>query len=182
MKLTTTASSNRKYAQPEMACGKDASRPMLHDPWLEISPDGEGTLYATDSYVAVRIPVGLDSGDTPGVVPVGVLKAARQGPMKHVLLNGDATAIGKDGTVSAPRPDDHDPPNLAQLFPEYPETSVSFAINADNLVKIAKALGADLGVRITFNPHKPLGPIHVQPLAGARGEGLVMPIRLPARG
>ena len=62
----------KEKCEPEAAASKDSAHPHLCSPWLK----GDN-LYATDSYVAVRIPVKRDDGDMDGEVPRAALKVAR---------------------------------------------------------------------------------------------------------
>lgn len=182
-------SDSKHYIEPERAAGKDRTRPMLTEPWLEIDSEGKGTLYATDSYVAVRVPVELDKDDTPGVVPAAALKAARSARWHdpEVFLNGSASALGKDGTVTVERPE-RDNPNVAQLFVAETtegEGTVTIGIDPEKLQAVALALGARRGVKLTIRVEPGYGslkPFYVEPLHTTHdGVGLVMPIKLPAR-
>lgn len=182
---------------PELAASKDKARPALSEPWLEISPDGTGTLYATDSYIAVAIPVELDAGDTPGTVPQAALKAARSrkgGLPPEVMLDSQATAVGRDGTSTVARPDLGGTPDVSRFFvdglddPDPNDHILSIGIDAEKLAAVSKALGASNGIRLTIALDEAgrttLKPLRVDPLAD-RGhtvtdgaKGLVMPIKL----
>lgn len=164
--------------EPEAAAAPKGTREQLRDPYLR----GD-KLYATDSYVLVRIPVTLDNGDTDGPVPAAALKAARSNKQfQNVLLNGTAIALSKDGKVEVQRMElgSLTYPECDQLIPDVP-MPVEVGLSVSNLVKVAKALGTD-AIRLGINPDRGLGPVTVEPLNLADGRiGVVMPVRLPAR-
>ena len=170
--------------EPEAAASKDTARPILCEPFLR-----GNHLYATDSYVLVRIPVKRDDNDTDGQVPRSALKAARTNRnFQHVLLEGDkAIALGKDGRYECSREQDGSDtwaipfPSADALIPELNQLPVDVTLNVDNIVKVSKALGAKT-LTFSLNPDSPLAPIRIEPRDHKDGRiGVVMPVRTPAR-
>jgi len=164
-----------KDAEIERAASADPARPGIFDPWLQ-----ESNLYATDSYVGVRIPVALDDDDVDGPVPAASLKAARKvrlTDLRRVFLKDGAAAVeSPDGTSSYPRNHDVTPPNLDQLVPENPE-GTTVGINIDLLYKAARALGSR-DVRLTI-PEGSSKPVILVPIDRSDSRiALVMPIKL----
>lgn len=170
---------DRRTCEPEAAAPKDGTK-SYREPWLK----GDN-LYASDSYVAVRIPVKRDQHDTDGYVPRAALAAARKSrDFPHVLVeNGEAVTITKDGTLRVPRGElgqFEAWPEVDALFPPEPfaEGRMSISFNVDKLLQVAKALGT-ANVTVTFDPNTDSGPLFVVPLNsdGTSRAGLVMPVR-----
>lgn len=161
--------------------GTDKSRPILTHVNLFIveTEDGRsGWLEATDSYIAVRIPITLDAEDTPGLLTVEMLKAAAKN--EGSIICDDTTCTISTGQTW-PRPKlDGKYPDLAELFKRNPiQDGVSgrFGFSPALFVKAEKALGSR-GLKLSSA--NDLKPIRVESLSnGVPGaECLVMPIRL----
>ncbi len=173
--MLVPAGIDRKAAEVEAAASKDSARPALTEPWLVGS-----NLYATDSYVAVRIPVELDPGDTDGTVPGAALKAARKPrAMPNVLLNGSAVTSEGDGRAEFSRRVHKDqlPPAIDALIPDADalEGATSITVNILKLAQAAKAIGCDV---VTLTIRDADKPIVMQPNVGSDGRiALVMPVR-----
>lgn len=186
------------------AASRDVSRPALTAAWFD---DTAGELRATDSYLAVRMPVSPDYGDTAGWVSVDTLERSRKRDAGAVALNGAATVYDPAGSLDPvepeqaercavatfPRPDLGQFPNLEQLWPE-DRDGFTVGLNAGFLKRLADALGADDSVvELTFQSDRndrpdPLRPILVRTKdhSSERGdgctgvaapEGLLMPVR-----
>jgi hypothetical protein len=177
-------------AKPELCVSKDKQRPVLTHLYLRIvkgrgkSAKPVGTLEATDSYRAVRLPVTLDDGDTEGFIPADVYKAARK---LGGWIQANDSLVTADGTTY-PRPALGQWPKLEQLWPA--ETAeLEVGLNALFLWELAQALGSEQ-VRLRFMPTEDGDPdngraILVEPLRGdgvAGGQGLLMPIKLSVGG
>lgn len=187
------------------AASKDESRPALTAAWLDTEA---GELRATDSYIAVRMPVAVDTADVDGWVTADTLERSRKRDGGGIYCNGYATVYTKpyDGgeptadssdrlTVATyPRPDLGTPPNLPQLWPTA-DDGFTVGINAGFLKRLADALGATDGVvHLTFTADdagapNPLRAIRVRTPGAAvdrddgrsglsRPEGLIMPVRV----
>jgi hypothetical protein len=182
---------------------KDATTPTLMDAHLDTEL---GELQATDTYVAVRIPVEVEKTDTSGPVAIAELTAAAK-------AKAPALKIPKRPKAKKDQPGPY--PKLAAIWPDadaIKKPAFKVGINANYLKAVADALGAKTGmVELIFpadkgdgwpNPmraivvhatkdfQKPgddgevaealLRPIVVEPLeeADTNPEGLVMPIRV----
>jgi len=192
---------NSKPPKVKAACSSDASRPVLTYAYLDAE---RAELQATDSYIAVRVPVELEPGDASGFVPCEALERSRKRDAGSLRLNGSADVMGEYQAADSPepplasfaRPDLGQFPNLPALWPETP-VSFRVGINAKFLLQVAEALGAeDTAVTLEFHGYgpdghtpNPLRAIVVQPHRGTTGredpvlgikqaEGLLMPIRV----
>ena len=193
-----------KPAKVSAAAGRDWSRPALTHVYFDAEA---GELRATDSYIAVRMPVSPDYGDTSGWVSTDALERSRKADAGGLGLNGAAVAYGpagdtepvepddisRRGVASFPRPDVGTPANLEQLWPQ-DRDGFTVGINAGFLKRLADALGAKDGVvELTFQADNqdrpnPLRAILVRTrdhsterADGCKGlaapEGLIMPVR-----
>jgi hypothetical protein len=171
------------------ACSTDKSRPVMCDLHLDAEL---GELQATDSFIAARIPVELEKGDTSGPIAAKEIVAARKAKAESLK------------TPKRPKAKKDQPPaypNLAQLWPTGKEVGTPafrVGLNASLLAKLAEAIGTRDGqVELLFpgfgkdtgpNPHRPIfvrashAPDEVRE-DGPDGsvsapEGLIMPIRL----
>lgn len=194
----------KKPAKVAAAASRDESRPKLTAAWLDTAA---GELRATDSYIAVRMPVEIDAGDTDGWITADALERSRKRDGGGIAANGaaavyDAPAGGEtyspagieQATVASfPRPDLGTPPKLEQLWPE-DRDGFTVGLNAGFLKRLADALGsADGVVHLTFaadnqdrpNPLRAI-LVRVPGSSGERGdgrtglaapEGLIMPVR-----
>lgn len=179
-----------KTAKLEKAASRDQSRPVLTALNLRVDEDGNGWLEATDSYKAVVIPVGVDEGDTPGMIPAAVLPearklAARRESVSHVTVNGAAVL---DNGATYERPVGKFP-DIPQLRPDgYLDFEIG--VNARFLLDIAEAFGGSvvkLRLALDSQSGQPsnLRPILVEPSSAERGMdatrggwAILMPVRV----
>lgn len=195
----------RKAPKVSAAAAKDPSRPALTAAWYDVEA---GELRATDSYIAVRMPVSPDPGDASGWVGVDALERSRKRDGGGISTAGDVAVYdtlgvkgerGQDEVVrltvaTFPRPDLGTAPNLPQLWPAE-RGSFRIGLNAAYLKRLADALGSDDGrVILTFQDDESGRPNPMRAIvvttwdaAGERDdgcaglsspEGLCMPIRV----
>lgn len=194
-----------KPAKVAAAASKDEARPALTGAWLDTEA---GELRATDSYIAVRMPVSIDAGDADGWLTADALERSRKRDGGGIAACGRAdvftlvNGVDEPGTeyveahtvASYPRPNLGTPPNLPQLWP-VDDSGFTVGINAGFLKRAADAVGSSDGVvYLTFqkdeagNPN-PLRPIIVRTPGAAlerpdgrhglaRPEAIVMPVRV----
>jgi hypothetical protein len=194
-----------KVPKVSAAASRDDSRPALTGAWLDTAA---GEVRATDSYVAVRMPVEIDSGDADGWLSVDTLERSRKRDGGGVAANGSATVYSvrygggepspeefdRLTVATFPRPDLGTPPNLPHLWPA-DDSGFTVGINAGFLKRAADAIGSTDGVvYLTFQSDaegqpNPLRPIIVRTRGAAlertdgrsglgRPEALVMPVRV----
>lgn len=185
-----------KWAEVEAACSDDSSRPVLQQPWY-----ANGNLYATDSYVAVRVAVADGDNDTTGPVPVEAIKAARRStdpkfkpvrgnrnapPSALVLKKGKASvgSVGWSGTWTRREGNPVFPSTdtMDEMFdrPDAPG-SITVAVNVELLYRASRAMGCRT-VMLTV-PADTLKPIRLRPWGANAGRvALVMPIRVNQSG
>lgn len=201
MRYTFTA----KAPKVSAATSSDDTRPALTCAYYD---PAAGELHATDSYIAVRMPVSPDPGDTEGWISTDALERSRKRDAGAISSNGannvytalmndqpaDYDAVERLTVASYPRPDAGTPPKLEQLWPE-DRDGFTVGLNAGFLKRLADALGSSDGVvHLTFAEDSqgrpnPLRAIlvrtssgQVQRLDGCTGvtapEGLIMPVRV----
>ena len=195
----------QKTPKVSAACSKDLVRPALTAAWLDTAA---GELRATDSYIALRMPVTVDPDDTDGWIGADALDRAVKRDGGGVSANGacivwdaepgdydaPAATVAARTVATFPRCDYGQAVNLPQLWPG-DRDGFTVGLNAGFLKRLADAMGAgDAGVRLTFQrcddgTPDPLRPIIVRPMSapdersdGLEGvpapEGLLMPVRL----
>lgn len=134
----------------ERACSDDKTREVLANPYL----DGKH-LVATNGRILIAVEVEREEHDCDGWVAVEALKASRKMEKlydeKRITCNGacvlaDGTSYRRplEGTTSRF-------PNWKQVIPEggsFPQAHV--ALNPSMLLDLAKALGSEEGVKLTF--------------------------------
>jgi DNA polymerase III sliding clamp (beta) subunit (PCNA family) len=139
----------------EEAATTDDTRPVL----TCVHYDGEGHVTATDGYILAHVPAGAadNAPNSPGLIPLDAVKEAQRGvgrnePLEFTLDDGTVSFPGKVGTVTADQGEGKFP-DVEQILRDTPqpgdEGTFTFAINPDNLVRLAKALG-DRGSKETF--------------------------------
>jgi hypothetical protein len=196
---------NNKPPKVETAASADKTRPALTAVWYDTDT---AELRATDSYIAVRVPVEVGTGEESGWVSPEALKASRKRDSGGLRCSGAVEVMPSywDGDADGPalvtfaREDYGQAPKLPQLWPAH-DGLFTVGLNAGFLKRLADALGAeDSVVTLTFQgtlegsaeePTKlnPLRPIIVRPnkgytaredMPGAvnRPEGLLMPVRV----
>lgn len=150
------------------------SRPILNHVRFDAVA---GTLTATNSYIAARVPCEVEDGDESGLIPAAALKAAKGASL--VIRDGKATLKLADGERSW---DLHDGvfPDVDKIFGLYEPIEFPFGINHELLGACARALGCGgkSYIPIKLHPSSPLKGIFAE--AGSRlgGEGVLMPVRL----
>lgn len=195
----------KRPAKVAAAASRDAARPALEHVYFDADA---GELRATDSYIAARMPVSPDHGDSSGWVTVEALERSRKRDAGGLALNGSATVylappglepvepevVAARTVASYPRNYDGTPPKLAELWPE-DRDGFTVGINAGFLKRLADALGAeDSVVHLTFaeDQHGRPNPlrailVRTKDRATERGdgcsglaapEGLIMPVRV----
>ena len=151
--------------------------PLVHT-FLDDCPrlsDGMGKLVSTNGKGLVAIPVELDPDDTPGLIPVDAIKAARkrEAVSHRLVCNGDVS-IPETG-VKYQRPEDQ--------YPDYkavtPKRSgqITFDLDAKLLEKICSALKTgprDEITRLMFTVKGPGDPIRIDTDSGAYA--VIMPL------
>lgn len=176
-----------KVCKIEAVASTDASRPVLHSPYLEVA-DGHGTLVATNGFALVALPVEVTEHDVSGWVSIPALVAARKFAKRSdtAEVSCNVACTGWDG-VSYPRPHatpanapaDHIPsrfPNWRQVVPDKDrQTLLRVSLNPALLMDIAQALGAGEGVTLEFVDE--LDSIRVTGCGGKAGFGILMPMR-----
>ena len=170
-----------KTAKLEKVVSKDATHPILLNPYLRIDGEGEdrvGILLASDKTSATVIPVKLASNDTPGPVHIEAIKAARK-------LDGEVECVPGynivPGGVAYPREVYEAFPPIDRLLVDNEHCEVEVALNAKTLYAIAQAMGTDV-VKLRIQKDTSNMPIGVEPhpsethVHGARSA--MMPYRL----
>jgi len=180
-------SNSRKSPEIDRATSKDKTRPVLSCAYLNVE---EGTIEATDSYMAVVVPVEIEDGDTSGLIPSEALSALRKASKtvwRSLTANGEVTLETADGIQTWKRPEGQFP-NLRQLTPsEY--SGFRVGINPEKLYNLAKALGSEtVTLEFALQPSAEEGegvgffPSNMKPLrvtAGSDAWGILMPVRIP---
>lgn len=194
-----------KVPKVSAAASRDDTRPALTGAWLDTAA---GEVRATDSYIAVRMPVAIDTGDADGWLTADALERSRKRDGGAIAANGSASVYTWRSpepepnvettealTVATfPRPNLGTPPNLPQLWPA-DDSGFTVGLNAGFLKRAADAIGSSDGVvYLTFQSDaegkpNPLRPIIVRTAGAAversdgrsglsRPEALVMPVRV----
>lgn len=171
MKLPPKLRGQKSLAAPDAAASKDDYRHTITSPILRA-----GYLLATDSYIAVKLPVEVEPGDVDGPVPNAALAAARKFADGQLALEDrHAKVVAKDKTVTLyARPTISDFPDIEKLFPELSTHRMCFSV--EKLARVARALGTDI---VLITPQAQVNaPIVVQ-AEGCKDDriGLVMPYR-----
>jgi hypothetical protein len=139
-----------KNLHVERVCSTEKGRESLANPYLD------GThLVASNGRALIALEIERDAEDVDGWVPVEALKASRkmQKAWDEKTLHCNGTCKLADGT-SYPRPLEGTTsrfPNWRQVIPEggsFPQAHVAF--DPRMLLDIAKALGSEEGVKLTF--------------------------------
>lgn len=140
------------------------------NPWLS-----DGAILASNTYIAVRVPVDASGDDEPGSIPLDAVKAARRNKATLTLKNGRADVAGYASFEAG-----GEPPDIEKHLNEHlnrPEL-VSVGINPALLLQASKALGARHGLRLTIT--EPNKPVIIRSLSNEveGAVGLIMPIML----
>ena len=145
--------------------------------------DGRPALVATDGRILVVVPVTDAEWDVEGLIPTDCVKAAakaaRRGEVVVHAPNGQVKVLTRDGMVSTLRPDEGEYPDVWSTFPGGTRGWHRFGIDAEQLLKVQRGMGAKTVV-ISVKPGKDSRtPYVVEPRGGCEGGiGLVMPVTL----
>lgn len=158
----------------EKACSSDLTRPGLASPYLDLQSPSQPMLVATDGYILVALPVVVEPGDKPGMVPAGAILLARkfknrqpkqadgsrEEPRSIIRCEARQCVVSTpDGEVSFPRPEAAFPEHWRQVVPRpgmnFPVKEMCF--NPYLLVRIMDACGlsgsrACVGAGLQFSP------------------------------
>lgn len=190
----------------EKCTAKERGRYAMQHLRLEIETpgsegkSGQGRLIATDGRCLAVVEILTHELDTTGQVPVTALVAARKGGKKDkdasMTAKDQVLVASKDGVLAVERPKDEDGefPRWRAVVPAEDSAFIAdFTVNAELLLKVQNALGAD-SVRLRIQNHtdgkerKCLSPILVSApsrkfyvdgdgeLVDLRRFGVVMPI------
>lgn len=179
--LSTSYGSLAKGLKPSKAVSKDETRPVLQRAYLKRTEDGREEIHATDSYIAVRVPVHAPDA-AEGFIGVEELTKIEKGD-EFTAANGTVEI----GTVTYQRFEtESEFPDIDKIWPEPAKRTLEIGVNAKLLLALAQAVGSD-GVKLTIDLDKVsedgtyLKTIPVAPLGGpavGEAEGLLMPIRI----
>ncbi len=149
---------------------------MLSRPVLNVEDE---TLDASNSYIAVRVPVEVDERDTSGPVSLLALKLAGTSPLGKSRSIADVEIVCAEGLEipgvgTLDRPEAQGLfPNLSQLWPRE-DTKFVFEVMLSP-ADLAAAMGARDGVVLSFvGTNRPI----VVTDRGSDAQGLLMPIRM----
>jgi hypothetical protein len=176
-----------KGLELERACSKGPSRYGALD---SISVEQEGTGHvavATDGKVLAVVPVNLEEGDEPGLIPARAWADARRASRDGGRLspNGLVRWAVKGGAVASAERPSGDFPKWRAVLPPADAKAPVLAFNAEYLADLARALGSDSGsVRLELPVDeegrlRTLAPFRV--VAGC-GFGAIMPVTLDSDG
>ena len=163
----------------ELCASKDATRLHLSGVHLNVETK---RLVATDGERLVIVPCEVSDGDVSGLLPVAALVEARK---QDGQISANGAAVLSNGATFE-RPDATFPPYESILSPERGQ-AFTFGLNAQHLLDIAKALGADKGdygkrrrpmITLTIDTNDALAPIHVGNHRDPESIGVLMPCRV----
>lgn len=161
----------------------DATRCAINNVHLDTKDEGAPKLIATNGRMLACVPVEIEAHDVAGAISPEAIKAsrklARKGNEATIEANG-ALALANGQSFRRPnKPDDvdfHAYPNWRQIMIE-PGTAFKVSLDAELLLKLAKALSANGETIVTLSFDAPCSPIHVK--GGIlNGVGILMPCRM----
>lgn len=175
----------RKVYRPEMVVSKGKEpNPLLTDPFLDAAAE---RLVSSDGRALVALPVEIEKAERSRYLACSLLKAARglgEPELPAEIHDQEIVEFG----VLWPAAQERAFPDWKALLPRWKRGSpgtVTFALNADLLFKIATAMGV-AGVCLTIELGRAEGrpsPIVVQPLSEHDEEiGLLMPVAADGAG
>jgi len=180
-----------KRCKIESATSKDKNRHNITEPYLEVRPDGQSRLMATDGRMLAVLPVETSEDDVSGYVSADALKASRKGrTMESVIRCNGSLEVWHGATF--PRPDPGTYPNVDVVMPKNEAThgkrKIRLSLNAALLARLADAMGTE-GVTLEFLADESDGsvsdPLMVTPrstddrkCAMDDALGVIMPMRL----
>jgi hypothetical protein len=158
------------------AASTEPNRPVLTHVYFDAKA---GTLTATDSYIAARVPCLVEDGDESGLIPADALKTAAGESLQ--IADGKATlALADGGERSWPLLTSAKFPDLDKILGELPAGDVDYGLNTWLLHNLGQAM-ADTRMqdtKIVLNPRHPLHGIAARAF-GSPAIGLIMPVRIP---
>ena len=166
----------------EKICSKDATRPAINRPFLDIK-DGIAHLIGTNGRAIAVIPVEIGQEDTQGHIPIDGLRAARKAAKgKGAEINAKANgSFALENGQSFPRGVDATFPNWRQVIPADKPFVFEIGLDAEILLNLAQALGSDGQVRLSFTGAQ--DPILVRAMSGPlkykdEVKAVMMPVRI----
>lgn len=133
-----------KNVKIELAASKDAGRPAIGEPYLDIK-DGTANLIATNDKILAVVPVELDAGDTPGFISGECLKAGRKLTRETVQITTNGVCTFSNG-ATLPREGvakDSQFPNWRAVVPakDANDGGIVVVLDAALLWQLAQAMG-----------------------------------------
>jgi len=164
----------------ENICSKDSNRPAMMNPYF----DGN-TITCTDGRVLISfVPDEISPEDTPGIIPLEILKLSRQGDEQISLSDKTAKTTNKKGITSETVRDGFVFPDWIKLFPS-DKNCIRVGIDAKLLYYLARAAGkpnnyttaGQVILNIPRDQEKILTAIEVN-FPGQEDKALIMPCRV----
>lgn len=193
----TATDTVRNLPAPASPIHAAASTDSTHERLMVVQAfdlDGVAHYGSTDSYILAAIPIpGADPIGRPVMIPAdmveGACKADAKGTASIVIdgrtISANLEPTGKRASTLHGRAIEGDPVNLSQLLKRDDEVAVTYGVSVDNLLRLAKALGAGKGkghVLALQVPANPLKPMIVSAVDGPDGNvGICMPFDLARR-
>jgi hypothetical protein len=154
------------------AASTEPTRPILTGVMFDA---GAGTLTATNSYIAARVPCEVEEGDESGIIPAEAIKTAKgeslrvaKGKATLQLGNGERSWTLIEGVF----------PDVDKILATTPEAATRFGVNPDLLRSLALALGCG-GKSYTPLVLHPVSPLKGMLVAApSEGVGVLMPVRI----
>lgn len=176
-----------KDCKIELAASKDATRPAIAEPFLDIK-GGAGVVVATNGRAMAIVPVEVTEKDASGYLSGDCLKAARKFTKQDVILEASGVVTMLNG-ATMPREGlarNEKFPNWRQVMPSADGYNFTVAIDAKLLWELAQAMGtqgvllnlqtADANKPILVGPHK-CGRFDNQIKYACEGaKGVLMPV------
>jgi len=162
-----------KDCKIELAASKDASRPAIAEPFLDIK-DGAGVVVATNGRAMAIVPVEVTEKDASGYLSADCLKAARKLTKQDVILEANGVVTMANG-ATMPREGlarNEKFPNWRQVMPSDEGYDVCVALDAKMLWELAQAMGTQ-GVLLSFQTTDASKPIVVGPHTCGRFDGQI---------
>lgn len=176
-----------KTGKPSKAVSKDKTRPVLLDANLRKLDDYTFQVEATNSYIAVRVPVEVEGRPEPGPIPIKALSEWEKDERREMAAV-DGMFMLDDARVTYDRRLPLDPevssfPKVNALWPAEPARPLRLRISAKLLKAVADALGQDhVCLTLDLDAALPNGgyekPVRVTALSEIiAADGLLMPIK-----
>lgn len=159
-------------------------RPMLTCAYLDHRGE-DWFLCATNSYILAQLPISGQTEALPagvvGLIPEALAALDRSRTGRFRIFDGLCEVDGDPALYPTVGKKEGRPPAYGELFPDDKAVEKSkgvkeFGINPKFLADVSAAIGSCNQIRIRFISN--LRPAVVEPLNGAEGCGLIMPIRL----